>query len=87
MGIARSSEYPEVQRVKEEPNPDMNEIKALPAPETAPPPPPSPPPKPQHTGDLVDLREEAGTTNFFGNNEQEAKEENAPNANIAGLMF
>ncbi|KAI3823525.1 hypothetical protein L1987_04964 [Smallanthus sonchifolius] len=103
MGIARSSEYPEVQRVsgklletlekfvrdrakamkspekkpevveqvKEEPVPDMNEIKALPAPETAPPPPPppvvEPPPKPQHTGDLVDLREEAGTADDQGN--------------------
>ncbi|KAI3716707.1 hypothetical protein L1987_67769 [Smallanthus sonchifolius] len=104
MGIARSSEYPEVQRVsgklletleefvrdrakamkspekkpevveqvKEEQVPDMNEIKALPAPETAPPPPPpppvvEPPPKPQHIGDLVDLREEAGTADDQGN--------------------
>ncbi|CAI9289364.1 unnamed protein product [Lactuca saligna] len=101
MGIARSSEYPEVQKitgklletleefvrdrakatkspekkpeVKEEPVPDMNEIKALPAPEihTPPPPPPppvaAPPPKPQHTGDLVDLREESVTADDQGN--------------------
>ncbi|KAJ0806014.1 putative ANTH domain, ENTH domain, ANTH domain superfamily protein [Helianthus annuus] len=102
-GIARSSEYPEVQKitaklletledfvrdrskarkspekkpevveqVKEEPVPDMNEIKALPAPETAPPPPPppvvEPVPKPQHTGDLVDLREDVGTADDQGN--------------------
>ncbi|KAJ0714242.1 putative ANTH domain, ENTH domain, ANTH domain superfamily protein [Helianthus annuus] len=104
MGIARSSEYPEVQKItgklletleefvrdrakamkspekkpevvepvkEEEPVPDMNEIKALPAPETAPPPPPppvvEPPPKPQYTGDLVDLREESVTADDQGN--------------------
>nr|XP_043640213.1 putative clathrin assembly protein At2g25430 [Erigeron canadensis]XP_043640214.1 putative clathrin assembly protein At2g25430 [Erigeron canadensis] len=104
MGIARSTEYPEVQKItsklletleefvrdranamkspektpevveevkEEEPVPDMNEIKALPAPESyTPPPPPAPePPKaePQHTGDLVDLREEAFTADDQGN--------------------
>ncbi|KAI3691045.1 hypothetical protein L2E82_49259 [Cichorium intybus] len=93
MGIARSTDYPEVQRitaklletleefvrdranvskspekkpevveVKEEEPVNMNEIKALPAPETfTPPPPPAaepPPPPPQPAGDLVDLRED-----------------------------
>ncbi|KAK9057979.1 hypothetical protein SSX86_022819 [Deinandra increscens subsp. villosa] len=101
MGIARSTEYPEVQKItaklletleefvrdrakamnspekkpqvveqvkeeEEEPEYDMNEIKALPAPETyTPPPPPAPePPKaePQNTGDLVDLREDNALT-------------------------
>ncbi|MCL7043224.1 hypothetical protein MKW94_013414 [Papaver nudicaule] len=98
-GVARSSEYPEVQRItdklletleefmrdrakrpkspekreetppppEEEPVPDMNEIKALPAPETYTPPPPPPPepqpeppqPKKQDTGDLLNLSEDA----------------------------
>ncbi|KAL4579367.1 hypothetical protein LXL04_015510 [Taraxacum kok-saghyz] len=103
MGIARSSDYPEVQRitaklletleefvrdranatkspekkpevvepVKEEPV-NMNEIKALPAPETyTPPPPPAAPPKeaapPQPAGDLVDLREDTLTADDQGN--------------------
>lgn len=96
IGVARSSEYPEVQKisdkllgtlegfvrekanrpksperrredssavVKEEPIQDMNEIKALPAPEDhtpAPQPPPEPQPKPksQHvTEDLVNLKD------------------------------
>lgn len=102
MGIARLTDYPEVQKItpklletleefvrdrakamksperkpevveqvkEEEPVPDMNEIKALPAPETAPPPPPAPvvepPPKPQ--GDLMDLREESLTADDQGN--------------------
>ncbi|XP_052207908.1 putative clathrin assembly protein At2g25430 [Diospyros lotus] len=102
IGVARSSEYPEVQKItsklletleefvrdrakaaksperkveqpvaEEEPVPDMNEIKALPAPEnyTPPPPPePEPPkPKPQVTADLVDLRDEATTADDQGN--------------------
>ncbi|GFZ08350.1 epsin N-terminal homology (ENTH) domain-containing protein [Actinidia rufa] len=104
-GVARSSEYPEVQRItsklletleefvrdrakasksperkveqpvvqEEEPEPNMNEIKALPPPENyTPPPPPEPaePPKPQkqqETGDLVDLREDAVTADDQGN--------------------
>ncbi|WOG82288.1 hypothetical protein DCAR_0101451 [Daucus carota subsp. sativus] len=104
-GVARSSEYPEVQMItgklletleefvrdrakamktperkvepapvvqEEEPVPDMNEIKALPAPETyTAPPPPEPeapqPPKPQVTGDLVDLREDTMTPDDQGN--------------------
>ncbi|GJR85775.1 putative clathrin assembly protein [Tanacetum coccineum] len=104
MGVARSSDYPEVQRItgklletleefvrdrakamkspekkpevveeakEEEPVPDMNEIKALPAPETPPPPPPpvveEPPPPPKPQGDLMDLREEAFTADDQGN--------------------
>ncbi|KAL6965994.1 hypothetical protein U1Q18_046789 [Sarracenia purpurea var. burkii] len=104
-GVARTSEYPEVQRIttklletleefvrdrakasksperkveqpvaaqEEEPPLNMNEIKALPAPENfAPPPPPVPePPKPQQqqeTRDLVDLRDEAVTADDQGN--------------------
>jgi hypothetical protein len=102
-GMARSSEYPEVQRITgklletleefvrdrakavksperkveppppvvapEEPLPDMNEIKALPAPESYTPPPPEPEPsKPKpETGDLVDLREESLTADDQGN--------------------
>lgn len=103
-GVARSSEYPDVQRitsklletleefvrdrakrpkspekkelepskeVEEEPN--MNEIKALPAPppkepEPEPEPEPQPePPKPQFSGDLVDLRDEGVTADDQGN--------------------
>ncbi|XP_071697359.1 putative clathrin assembly protein At2g25430 [Rutidosis leptorrhynchoides] len=100
MGIARSSEYPEVQKItgklletleefvrdrskaakspekkpeviepvkKEEPVPDMNEIKALPAPETPPPPPVVEPPPPKPQGDLVDLREDSLTADDQGN--------------------
>lgn len=104
MGIARSSEYPEVQRitnellgtlegflkemtnkpskspersreekfpVKEEPDLDMNEIKALPPPENyTPPPPPEPQPKPQPqqvTEDLVNLKDDAISADEQGN--------------------
>lgn len=105
-GVARSSEYPEVQRitsklletleefvrdrakrgksperkeieapppppppVAEEEEPDMNEIKALPPPESyTPPPPPEPEPeKPQYTEDLVNLREDGVTGDDQGN--------------------
>uniref|UniRef100_A0A7N0ZSS0 ENTH domain-containing protein n=1 Tax=Kalanchoe fedtschenkoi TaxID=63787 RepID=A0A7N0ZSS0_KALFE len=104
-GVARSSEYPEVQRItgklletleeflrdrlkrqknpekiqeappvlqEEEPVLDMNEIKALPAPESYAPPPPPPAPKPepqvpQVTGDLVDLRDDSVSANDQGN--------------------
>ncbi|GLT43641.1 hypothetical protein SLA2020_175770 [Shorea laevis] len=103
-GVARSSEYPEVQRItsklletleefvrdrakrpksperkeeappvaKEEPEPDMNEIKALPPPENYTPPPPEPEPvpepkQPQVAGDLVDLREDNVTADEQGN--------------------
>ncbi|KAH7574118.1 hypothetical protein ACOSQ2_008443 [Xanthoceras sorbifolium] len=105
-GVARSSEYPDVQRItsklletleefvrdrakrpkspekkeleapppqEEEPAPDMNEIKALPAPENyAPPPPPVPEPKPepqkpQFAEDLVNLRDEGVTADDQGN--------------------
>ncbi|KAJ0437938.1 putative ANTH domain, ENTH domain, ANTH domain superfamily protein [Helianthus annuus] len=98
MGIARSSDYPEVQKItaklletleefvrdrakamsspekkpevveqvkEEEPEYDMNEIKALPAPETPPPPPPPPapePPKAEPQQPLVDLREDGTLT-------------------------
>ncbi|KAE8724506.1 putative clathrin assembly protein [Hibiscus syriacus] len=70
MGVARSSEYPEVQRIREEPEPDMNEIKALPPPENytpSPPPEPEPvkPPEPQK--DLVDLRDDGVTADDQGN--------------------
>ncbi|XP_010250161.1 PREDICTED: probable clathrin assembly protein At4g32285 [Nelumbo nucifera] len=97
VGVARSSEYPEVQRITDklletleefmrdrarrpksperpreektpaqEPEQDMNEIKALPAPEncTPAPPPPEPEPKPQQqqvTADLVDLRDDGAS--------------------------
>ncbi|KAE8721729.1 putative clathrin assembly protein [Hibiscus syriacus] len=100
-GVARSSEYPEVQRItsklletleeflrdrakrpksperkelpppkEEEPAQDMNEIKALPAPENyTPPPPPEPnpvkPPEPQE--DLVNLRDDNVTADDQGN--------------------
>ncbi|RID66398.1 hypothetical protein BRARA_D01541 [Brassica rapa] len=104
-GVARSSEYPEVQRitsklletleefvrdrakrgksperkeieappppppVAEEEEPDMNEIKALPPPESyTPPPQPEPEPeKPQYTEDLVNLREDGVTGDDQGN--------------------
>ncbi|XP_047324941.1 putative clathrin assembly protein At2g25430 [Impatiens glandulifera] len=106
IGLARSSEYPEVQKItsklletleefvrdrakgtrsspkrkpelpppeEEAPVPDMNEIKALPAPENysrPPPPEPVPPAKPQkqqETGDLVDLRADSITGDEQGN--------------------
>ena len=105
VGIARSSEYPEVQRItdkllgtlegflkemanrpknveekrpikeEEEPVQDMNEMKALPAPEnyTPPPPPPPPetqtnPPQPQQeTDDLVNLRDDGVSPDEQGN--------------------
>lgn len=104
-GVARSSEYPEVQKItdklletleefvrdrskrpkspekkqeapvpepQEDPVQDMNEIKALPAPESFTPPPepepePEAKPRPQTTGDLLDLREESGTADDQGN--------------------
>ncbi|KAL3566125.1 hypothetical protein D5086_031540 [Populus alba] len=103
-GVARSSEYPEVQRItgklletleefvrdrakrpksperkeeappvpqEEEPVPDMNEIKALPAPEDFTPPPPPEmepgPQKPQVTEDLVNLRDDDVTADDQGN--------------------
>lgn len=108
IGIARASEYPEVQRItsklletleefvrdrakavksperkpdgqppaKEEPVPDMNEIKALPPPENytyTPPAAAAPEPEPpkatavQETGNLVDLREDGVTADDQGN--------------------
>ncbi|KAK3439557.1 hypothetical protein EUGRSUZ_C04114 [Eucalyptus grandis] len=78
-GVARSSEYPEVQRLasklletlnefEEEPVPDMNEIKALPPPENYTPAPPPEPPKPQLMEDLVDLRDNGVTADDQGNN-------------------
>ncbi|KAL4318528.1 hypothetical protein GQ457_18G002910 [Hibiscus cannabinus] len=101
-GVARSSEYPEVQRItgklletleefvrdrakmpksperkelppppkEEEPLPDMNEIKALPAPESyTPPPPPEPEPvkPPELQEDLVNLRDDNVTADDQGN--------------------
>ncbi|EYU32349.1 hypothetical protein ABFS82_05G141500 [Erythranthe guttata] len=106
-GVARSSEYPEVQKItsklletleefvrdrskaiksperkleilppppqEEEPVQNMNEIKALPAPENYTPPPPPPPepeapkPVPQEPTYLVDLRENAVTADDQGN--------------------
>ncbi|XP_010525951.1 PREDICTED: putative clathrin assembly protein At2g25430 [Tarenaya hassleriana] len=103
-GVARSSEYPEVQRItsklletleefvrdrakrpksperkeieapppvpqEEEPVPDMNEIKALPPPEShTPPPEPEPvPQKPQVTDDLVNLRDDDVSADDQGN--------------------
>ncbi|KAL9226758.1 hypothetical protein vseg_002532 [Gypsophila vaccaria] len=103
-GVARSSEFPEVQKItdklletleefvrdrtkrpkspekkpepeppkaEEEPAPDMNEIKALPAPESFTPPPAEPEPivepKPEVTGDLLDLTEEGETADSQGN--------------------
>uniref|UniRef100_A0A7N0U7S5 ENTH domain-containing protein n=1 Tax=Kalanchoe fedtschenkoi TaxID=63787 RepID=A0A7N0U7S5_KALFE len=107
VGVARTSEMPDVQRItdklletleeflrdrakrqksperrealpappQEEPAPDMNEIKALPAPEVEAPPPPPPPepkpepelPKPQYTEDLVNLRDDGVTADDQGN--------------------
>lgn len=104
IGVARSTEYPEVQRItgklletleeflrdrakrsksperkeleappkEEEPAPDMNEIKALPPPEsyTQPPQEPEPerePQQPQVAGDLVDLRDDTVSADDQGN--------------------
>lgn len=104
IGIARSSEYPEVQRITDkllgtlegflremtnrpkspekkiemketvkepEPEPDTNEVKALPPPETFTPPPPSvtqPKPPPQQvTNDLVDLKDDGVSADEQGN--------------------
>ncbi|KAM1331105.1 hypothetical protein ACFX13_044418 [Malus domestica] len=104
-GLARSSEYPEVQRIGsklletleefvrdrskatksperkvetapvapvEEPQPDMNEIKALPAPESFTPPPPpevvaKAEVKQEVVGDLVDLRDNGVSADAQGN--------------------
>lgn len=105
-GIARSSEFPDVQRITSkiletleefvrdrskrpksperpvesttadqgDPAPDMNEIKALPAPENFSPPPPQPEPQsmpkpnpPQEAEDLVNLREEGLSADDQGN--------------------
>ncbi|KAK7351381.1 hypothetical protein VNO77_10789 [Canavalia gladiata] len=68
----RKEEAPPVEKVEEEPVPDMNEIKALPPPEnyTPPPPPepePMPKPQPQVTEDLVNLRDDAVTADDQGN--------------------
>ena len=66
----RKEEAPPVEKVEEEPAPDMNEIKALPPPENyTPPPPPEPEPKPQPqvTEDLVNLRDDAVTADDQGN--------------------
>lgn len=104
IGIARSSEYPEVQRITDkllgtlegfltemtkrpkspekkievqeavkEPETDINEVKALPAPENFTPPPTlanqpkTPPPPQQVTNDLVDLRDEGNSADEQGN--------------------
>ncbi|KAG9132861.1 hypothetical protein Leryth_014801 [Lithospermum erythrorhizon] len=101
IGVARSSEYPEVQRItgklletleefvrdkakvtksperkveppkEEEPVPDMNEIKALPPPESYVPPPPAEPepepPKPVVEEPLVDLRDDGVSADDQGN--------------------
>ncbi|KZV47649.1 clathrin assembly protein [Dorcoceras hygrometricum] len=75
VGVARSSEYPEVQKItivqEEEPVSDLNEIKALPPPEDyTPPPPPAPDmPKPvvEETRDLVDLRDDGVNADSQGN--------------------
>ncbi|KAK8654989.1 hypothetical protein V6N13_107582 [Hibiscus sabdariffa] len=122
MGIARSSEYPEVQRitdkllgtlegflkemangrksperireekppVKEEPGMNMNEIKALPAPENYMPPPP--PPKPEQpktvpqqvTEDLVNLRDDAVSADEQGNKLALALFSGPPTSNVNG---
>lgn len=66
----RKEEAPKLEKQEEEPVPDMNEIKALPAPEnyTPPPPPePEPQPKPQFTEDLMNLRDDAVSADDQGN--------------------
>ncbi|TYI17699.1 hypothetical protein ES332_A07G044000v1 [Gossypium tomentosum] len=122
VGIARSSEYPEVQRitdkllgtlegflkemangrksperireekppVKEEPETNMNEIKALPAPENYNPPPPPPEPEqpktvpPQVTEDLVNLRDDAVSADEQGNKLALALFSGSPTSNANG---
>ncbi|KAK2645885.1 hypothetical protein Ddye_021080 [Dipteronia dyeriana] len=125
IGIARSSEFPEVQRitdkllgtledflkemsnrpksperisdekpsVKEEVEPDMNEVKALPVPENYTPPPPPPPaapeqaPKPQPqqvTEDLVNLKDDATSADEQGNKLALALFSGPPTANTNG---
>ncbi|OMO81164.1 ENTH/ANTH/VHS superfamily protein [Corchorus capsularis] len=122
MGIARSSEYPEVQKitdkllgtldgflkemanrpksperireekspVREEPEANMNEIKALPAPENYTPPPPPPEveqpktPKPQVTQDLVNLRDDAVSADEQGNKLALALFSGPPTSNANG---
>ncbi|KAF8393182.1 hypothetical protein HHK36_021423 [Tetracentron sinense] len=123
-GVARSSEYPEVQKItdklletleefmrdrakrpkspervreetapvaeEEEPVQNMNEIKALPAPENYTPPPPShPEPKPQpqplqETGDLVNLKDDAVSAEDQSNSLALALFSGPPNANTNG---
>lgn len=122
MGIARSSEYPEVQRitdkllgtlegflkemsnqpkipernkeekppVKEEMEVNINEIKALPAPENYTPPPPPPEPEqpktqPQHvTEDLVNLKDDAVSADEQGNRLALALFSGPPTSNANG---
>ncbi|KAK9269480.1 hypothetical protein L1049_001255 [Liquidambar formosana] len=123
VGVARSSEFPEVQRiteklletlegflrerakrpksperikeedspgVKEEPEPDMNEIKALPPPENytpPPPPPPEPQPKPQpqqETEDLVNLKDDGVSAEDQGNKFALALFSGPPTSNTNG---
>ncbi|KAK6236175.1 hypothetical protein SCA6_011512 [Theobroma cacao] len=122
MGIARSSEYPEVQRitdkllgtlegflkemtngpkgpernreekppVKEEPEANMNEIKALPAPESYTPPPPPPEPEQpkmqaqQDTEDLVNLKDDAVSADEQGNRLALALFSGPPTSNANG---
>ncbi|KAE8701570.1 putative clathrin assembly protein [Hibiscus syriacus] len=122
MGIARSSEYPEVQRITDkllgtlegflkgtangrksrerireeklpiskEPETNMNEIKALPAPENYTPPPPPPEPEqpktvPQQvTEDLVNLRDDAVSADEQGNKLALALFSGPPTSNANG---
>ncbi|CAN6979225.1 unnamed protein product [Brassica rapa subsp. trilocularis] len=58
---------PEPIAQEEEPEPDMNEIKALPPPESYTPPPEPEPAKPLYTDDLVNLREDEVTGDDQGN--------------------
>lgn len=122
-GIARTSEYPEVQKitdkllrtlegflkemtnrqktpesreekktVKEEPIQDMNEVKALPAPEYYNPPPPPPlqetQSKPaqtqQHTEDLVNLKDDGISADEQGNKMALTLFSGAPTSNTNG---
>ncbi|KAL5190031.1 putative clathrin assembly protein [Glycine soja] len=83
----RKEEAPPVEKVEEEPAPDMNEIKALPPPENyTPPPPPEPEPKPQPqvTEDLVNLRDDAVTADDQGNKLALALFAGAPANNVNG---
>ncbi|XP_030464748.1 probable clathrin assembly protein At4g32285 [Syzygium oleosum] len=122
-GIARMSEFPEVQRVSDEvlrtldgqlkemnqnrpsknsperigeanlnppvEDPNMNEIKALPAPENHMPPTPlvepQPEPQPQHaTGELIDLTDDGISADEQGNKLAVALFSGAPNATTNG---